>query len=178
MLGDQSMTPQKYTMRKRSLLLYLVLRHVVCFQIMPRSRTMAVTVQNRREILDILLIGGAAIFSTPPPALAAEASKSELVASLQTARKQMDKIPDLIKAQQWDSVRAILITPPLSDLWGKKSEILLQYADVADDELAVLELKEDIQSHLRYLDMAVCALSVLCCYCFAFFFLLTYFATK
>ena len=57
-------------------------------------------------------------------------------------------------------MRAILITPPLSDCWGKNARPLLrEYAsavgDGGGDELAALEAREDAMSHLRYLDMAV-----------------------
>lgn len=60
-------------------------------------------------------------------------------------------------------VRAILIKPPLSDLWasGGTKQLLKQYADAIGnelpngDEMAALELREDAISHLRYLDMAV-----------------------
>mmetsp|Transcript_30344 Transcript_30344/g.46466 ORF Transcript_30344/g.46466 Transcript_30344/m.46466 type:complete len:221 (+) Transcript_30344:18-680(+) len=79
---------------------------------------------------------------------------------IRQARKQLDNVPDLIQSEKWDSVRAILITPPLSDCWAKTSRpLLLKYAeslgDLGGDELAALEAKEDANSHLRYLDMAV-----------------------
>jgi hypothetical protein len=69
-------------------------------------------------------------------------------------------VPDLIRSEKWDSVRAILITPPLSDCWAKGAKPTLQkYAEAigeADgDELAVLESKDDLSSSLRFLDMAV-----------------------
>lgn len=72
----------------------------------------------------------------------------------------MDKVPSLIKEQKWDAVRAILITPPLADCWAKTSRPLLknyadQVGDSGGDEMAAMELKEDLISHLRYLDMAV-----------------------
>lgn len=43
-----------------------------------------------------------------------------------------------------------------SNMWttGAKNKLLNEYADEIDD-IAALELKEDIISHLRYLDMAV-----------------------
>jgi hypothetical protein len=60
-------------------------------------------------------------------------------------------------------VRAVLIKPPLSDLWtsGGSKKLLNVYADAIGTELpdgnemAALELREDATSHLRYLDMAV-----------------------
>ena len=89
-------------------------------------------------------------------------SLDKLLEELKTAKRQMASIPDLIRKEQWDSVRAILIAPPLSDLWTKSARptsLLKDYAtavgdDPAGDELAVLEAKEELLSHLRYLDMA------------------------
>lgn len=59
-------------------------------------------------------------------------------------------------------VRAILIKPPLSNMWtsGGANKLLNKYADALGslpdgDEIAALELREEIISHLRYLDMAV-----------------------
>ena len=69
-------------------------------------------------------------------------------------------MPELLKSRKWDAVRAILITPPLSDCWGKNARPLLrEYAsavgDGGGDELSALEAREDAMRHLRYLDMAV-----------------------
>lgn len=60
-------------------------------------------------------------------------------------------------------VRAILIKPPLSNMWtsGGTNKLLNNYADAIGselpdgDEIAALELREEIISHLRYLDMSV-----------------------
>ena len=97
----------------------------------------------------------------PKPAGAAE-SLADLKATVQKARAQLDPVPAIIEKQQWDKVRAILITPPLSDFWTttkKGSNILMNVAsavgDAGGDEFNILELREETQSHLRYLDMAV-----------------------
>ena len=90
------------------------------------------------------------------------ASLAELQATAQKARNQLDAVPAIIQTEEWDKVRAILITPPISDFWtaSKRGTNILK--DIADavgdaggDELNILELREDLQSHLRYLDMAV-----------------------
>jgi len=88
---------------------------------------------------------------------------AELRKQVIEARKQLDPVPDLIKKEQWDSVRAILIVPPISGCWGKGSgtrPLLQRYAEAIGDkpkgdELAALEAKEEVISHLRFLDMAV-----------------------
>ena len=65
------------------------------------------------------------------------------------------QVPELLKSRKWDAVRAILITPPLSDCWGKNARPLLRdfaaaLGDSGGDELAALEAREDAMSHLRH----------------------------
>jgi hypothetical protein len=91
----------------------------------------------------------------------AGAPLAELKVTIEQARKQLDAVPAIISSEKWDQIRAILITPPLSDFWTttkKASNILMDIADAVGnaggDELQVLELREDLQTHLRYLDMA------------------------
>lgn len=63
--------------------------------------------------------------------------------------------------EKWDSVRAILIKPPLlPDCWTKTVRPSLPQSSDAighasGDELAALEAIEELCSHLRYSDMAV-----------------------
>ena len=81
-------------------------------------------------------------------------------AALAEARDQLDPIPDYIREEKWDSVRASLLKRPLNDLWSKaSSDVVVSYAervgDAGGDELEALELREALSSHLRYLDMAV-----------------------
>jgi len=104
----------------------------------------------------------ALVVLTPSVSKAATSSSlADLRAQLKQARQQLDPVPTLIKQEKWDSVRAILIQPPISDCWAKtsKTSLLPQYAekvgDAGGDELAALETREEIISHLRYLDMAV-----------------------
>ena len=100
------------------------------------------------------------------PAWAAEGQaplpggREPLLALVREARAQLDAVPGLIKDQRWDSVRAVLITPPLSDCWAKNARPLLRdlaaaVGDAGGDEVGVLEANEEAGSHLRYLDMAV-----------------------
>jgi len=96
-------------------------------------------------------------------ALAADGQLALLLDQIKEGSKQLEAVPDLIKAEQWDGVRAILIKPPLSNMWtsGGANKLLNKYADAIGnelpdgDEIAALELREDLISHLRYLDMAV-----------------------
>mmetsp|Transcript_15707 Transcript_15707/g.31308 ORF Transcript_15707/g.31308 Transcript_15707/m.31308 type:complete len:214 (-) Transcript_15707:86-727(-) len=122
----------------------------------------AVIDDARRQALCFL--GSSASIALARPALSVEkipTSLSDLLPLVKDARSQLEKCPDLIKAEKWDSVRAILITPPISDCWSKSSKLLLNFAtaigeEIPDgDELAALEGREEAVSHLRYLDMAV-----------------------
>jgi hypothetical protein len=113
---------------------------------------------SRRDFLSFAL--GSAVFLPLIPSHAADKLPfSDTLKLIQEARKQLNDIPDLIQAEKWDAVRAILITPPLADCWAKTNRpLLLNYAETLDDkggdEFAALEAREEANSHLRYLDMA------------------------
>lgn len=93
-------------------------------------------------------------------AFAKSVDVDDVLSQLKLARAQLDPIPNLIKEEKWDSVRAILGTSPLVDCWGKTSRPLLKlYVEAQDDlpngdELSALELKEEALDHFRFLDMA------------------------
>jgi hypothetical protein len=83
-----------------------------------------------------------------------------LLTMLKEARQQLDSIPALVDKEKWDSVRAVLVTPPLSDCWNKNARPLLKriasaVGDNSGDEMAALEAREEAISHLQYLDMSV-----------------------
>jgi hypothetical protein len=109
--------------------------------------------QSRRNVIDATAFSLSLLL---PSKAYATGNLSELLAELKKARLQMEPIPDLINTEQWDAVRAILILPPLSNLWTKsarKVPLLQEYADIIGgnngDELAVLEGKEELMSSLR-----------------------------
>mmetsp|Transcript_14396 Transcript_14396/g.48141 ORF Transcript_14396/g.48141 Transcript_14396/m.48141 type:complete len:190 (+) Transcript_14396:64-633(+) len=85
---------------------------------------------------------------------------ADLSALVEKARRQLDPVPGLIENRKWDAIRAILITPPLSDCWSKNAKPLLRsYASALGatpngDELAALEAREEAVTHLQFLDMA------------------------
>ena len=110
----------------------------------------------------LVLCAPATVPFSPAIARAAElpTGGKALYELVRQAQQQLDDVPKLIDQGKWDSVRAILIKPPISDIWGKNAKPLLKkYAEAvgnADgDELAVLEAREEAQAHLQYLDMAV-----------------------
>jgi len=116
---------------------------------------------KRRSFLQTIS-AAAILLSSQEDCLAASAPKLPTILSqVKEARQQMDAIPILIKEQKWDSVRAVLITPPLSECWSKTAKVLNGYAKAIGDELpdgdelSALELKEDVLDHMRFLDMAV-----------------------
>ncbi len=125
--------------------------------------------EQRRNFLSKFLTSSV-VFSAAPfvsnvmvkeSALAKPTDIDSLLSQLKEARAQLEPVPNLIKEEKWDSVRAILITPPLADCWAKTSKPLLKlYAQAQDDlpngdELTALELREEALDHLRFLDMAV-----------------------
>ena len=127
--------------------------------------------RSRRDVLSkcakatsgaTILSFGVLPFAFPAQAAAVSAGDfATLRDKVTEARRQLDPVPNLIKEEKWDSIRAILITPPLSDCWGKSSganPLLRNYAeavgDQGGDELAALEAREEALDHLRFLDMA------------------------
>ena len=117
---------------------------VLC-AILVGARAMRLPTRRR-----VVLGGGAAAAAAAAavPARAAElpTGGKDLFNLVAAARRQLDDVPALIEAGKWDSVRAILIQPPIADVWGKNAKPLLKrYAEAvgnADgDELAVLEAR-------------------------------------
>lgn len=145
---------------KPILLLSLVLTSASSFHQVRCSkgkmRSAPLFAASRRDVLATTVVSSVLLIS---PFVASASEVSDLVAQIKDARAQLDTIPALIEKEQWDSVRAILIKPPLSDCWAKTARPLVKYAEAlgdADlDELAALEAKEEVISHIRYLDMAV-----------------------
>lgn len=121
--------------------------------------------QRRRFLSEVVSssasLSGLFLISNANPAVAKSSEIDSLLTQLKEARAQLEPVPALIKEEKWDSVRAVLITPPLADCWAKTSKPLLKlYAQAQDDlpngdELAALELREEALDHLRFLDMAV-----------------------
>ena len=87
----------------------------------------------------------------------AEPTVTALAAELAAARAQLEPCAKLIRDGKWDSVRAILITPPVADVWAKSGRDLGRRLARAlgDDGGAALVAREDAVSHLQFLDMAV-----------------------
>lgn len=126
------------------------------------SQPLGNKITSRRVFLasSSIIPAGAVLF----PLSAAHASSSSLFADLlgqiRQAETQLDKVPALIEGEKWDAVRAILIESPLADCWAKTNRPLVtRYAEelgnLGGDELAALEAREELQGHLRYLDMSV-----------------------
>jgi len=114
---------------------------------------------RRRSFLQTIC-AGAILFSSQSSLAANKAKLPTLLSQIKEARSQLGPVQALIKEEKWDSVRAILITPPLSDCWNKSAKLLNSYAKVIGDELpdgdelAALEFKEEALDHIRFLDMA------------------------
>eukprot|EP00978_Attheya_sp_CCMP212_P006323 scaffold14325_cov37-Attheya_sp.AAC.2 len=83
---------------------------------------------SRRLILSSALKWGVAaaagIVTTtgaPQAAMAATGiatNKDALIADLVASKAKMEPIPSLLEAMEWDSVRTILKTPPVNQLWN------------------------------------------------------------
>jgi len=118
-------------------------------------------ITRRSFVASGVLLPSVVAFVPAPSARAASSSLfTELLGQIQEAESQLGKVPPLIADEKWDAVRAVLIEPPLADCWAKTNRPLVtRYAEElgnsGGDELAALEAREELQGHLRYLDMAV-----------------------
>ncbi len=125
------------------------------------SQPSGCTSSRRSFVASSALIPVGAVFFPLPAAMAASSSSfAELLGQIQQAEIQLDNVPALIEKEKWDAVRAVLIEPPLADCWAKTNRPLVtRYAEElgnsGGDELAALEAREELQGHLRYLDMSV-----------------------
>uniref|UniRef100_A0A7S4IU75 Uncharacterized protein n=1 Tax=Odontella aurita TaxID=265563 RepID=A0A7S4IU75_9STRA len=61
---------------------------------------------------------GAAVALNPRAASAAAATKESLLSDLKASKEKLAPIPELLKSEQWDSVRTLLKTPPVNQLWN------------------------------------------------------------
>jgi len=108
---------------------------------------------RRKAILQL-----SAIITFFSPSLSKADSNEELplkAAEIHKAIGRLEQVTELIEKEKWDSVRAVLSKPPLSDMWAKNSPFLKSYTELLSDELAGLEAREETISRLRYLDMSV-----------------------
>ena len=122
---------------------------------------------TRRSLFQcVACVATSALFTLsqePKPASATDSSDmdtslSALSSQVEQARGQLEKVPKLIEGEQWDAVRNLLVEPPLADCWAKTNRPLItKYAEVlgdsGGDELEALEAREELVSHLRYLDI-------------------------
>ena len=142
------------TMRSFSRCLALLIRLLHPFGSLAFSLTRRDVIASVTTAAPLIVVAVSA--SAADPSLSSLASYRSL---LQQAASQLDSaVPQLIEREQWDSIRTILLTPPLSDIY-KKPSLLLDYASAVGDapngdELAVLQARDDLQTHLRFLDMA------------------------
>lgn len=119
---------------------------------------------NRRGFGQRIAVGSTAALLPPFLIISDQEALADDLASLQSttlkAKNQLEPVPSIIQKEEWDKIRAILVTPPISDYWTKSARetnvmtaIADSVGDAGGDELNILELKEELQSHLRYLDM-------------------------
>lgn len=78
---------------------------------------------------------------------------SSLLEDLKTSRSKLEAIPELLKNEEWDSVRTILKTPPVNYLWnmGDSTNTVLKLAK-ATDEFELIDLKDELAYSLQMTD--------------------------
>jgi hypothetical protein len=110
---------------------------------------------NRRAFLatssQIATVGF--VFGSASNALASDDGVNSLILELVESREKLQQVPDLLKASQWDSVRTILKTPPVNNLWnmGDGKNPLMKIAKVTD-QFELIELKDELGVSLQMCD--------------------------
>lgn len=93
------------------------------------------------------------VFGSASNALASDVGVSSLILELVESREKLQQVPDLLKANQWDSVRTILKTPPVNNLWnmGDGKNPLMKIAK-ATDQFELIDLKDELGVSLQMCD--------------------------
>lgn len=93
------------------------------------------------------------VFGSASNALASDDGVSSLILELVESREKLQQVPDLLKANQWDSVRTILKTPPVNNLWnmGDGKNPLMKIAK-ATDQFELIDLKDELGVSLQMCD--------------------------
>lgn len=110
---------------------------------------------SRRSFLDTLALTVSTTvtgFGIALPSNAAE-SKEALISDLEVSRIKMQPIPELLKKEEWDSVRSILKTSPVNKLWNlgeSKNTVAILAQELGEVDL--LELKDELALTIQMCD--------------------------
>jgi hypothetical protein len=76
-----------------------------------------------------------------------------LISDLETSLEKLKPIPSLLEKNDWDTVRTILKTPPVNQLWNLgDSKNTLQLLAKATDEFDLIDLKDELSVTLQMCD--------------------------
>jgi hypothetical protein len=116
-----------------------------------RATIAPLTATNRRAFLAANIVATIG-FNGADMALADD-NVNSLIDELFESREKLKQVPDLLKANEWDSVRTILKTPPVNNLWnmGDGKNPLMKIAK-ATDEFELVELKDELGVALQMCD--------------------------
>lgn len=122
------------------------------------SSSISTSTSSRRAFLSkttasVPAVVGAAVALNPRAASAAAATKESLLSDLKASKEKLAPIPELLKSEQWDSVRTLLKTPPVNQLWnlGESQNTLMKLAKETD-EFELIELKDELAISLQMCD--------------------------
>jgi len=108
---------------------------------------------NRRQVLLTTAGSLAGMLLSISDAYAAPSTTASLIADLQLSLDKLKPIPTLLEKQEWDSVRTILKTPPVNQLWnlGDAKNPIMGLAK-ATDEYELIDLKDELSLSLQMCD--------------------------
>ena len=108
---------------------------------------------NRRQVVIGTAGSLAGMLLVTGKANADAASTDALISDLQLSLDKLKPIPSLLQKNEWDSVRTILKTPPVNQLWnlGDAKNPLMQLAR-ATDEFELIDIKDELALSLQMCD--------------------------
>jgi hypothetical protein len=121
-------------------------------QLDTTTRLAAIPPDTRRRFVTSAVAGVATFSLFPAPSFAGE-SVATLIDQLVESEKNLEQVPSLLHAGEWDAVRTILKTPPVNYLWnmGDGQNTLLKLSK-ATDEFELIDLKDEISLSLQMCD--------------------------
>lgn len=116
-----------------------------------RDSVTAINASSRRVFLTSSAVLGFATFADK--AFAADETVDSMIDELVASKKNLESVPGLLQAQEWEKVRAILKSPPVSNLWnlGDGKNTLLKVSK-ATDEFELIDLKDELSISLQICD--------------------------
>lgn len=116
-----------------------------------RDSVTAINASSRRVFLTSSAVLGFTAFADK--AFAADETVDSMIDELVASKKNLESVPGLLQAQEWEKVRAILKSPPVNNLWNlSDGKNTLLKVSKATGEFELIDLKDELSISLQICD--------------------------